>query len=290
MKSTGRLALPPVVSILLAVFSVQFGATIAKGLFPVIGAAASVAVRNGLSAIVLLAVFRPPLLRLTAPQWRAVVPYGVTIGVMNLLFYQAIARIPLGLGVTLEFIGPLGVAIVGSRRALDVVWVVLAVAGVALITPWQTGSAIDPVGVLLALMTGGCWAAYILLGGRVSQLLTGGTAVAIGMSVATLTVLPFALASGGLAHFTPSLFIPGAALALLSSAIPFTLEMNALRALPGRTFSILMSLEPAVAAMCGLVFLNERLTAAQSLAVGLVMAASVGATVTARKVPVHIEV
>lgn len=290
MKSSRNRALPPVVSILLAIFSVQGGATIAKGLFPVIGAAGTAAVRIGLSAIILLAVFRPPVHLFTAAQWRAVVPYGVTIGVMNLLFYQALVRIPLGLAVTLEFVGPLAVAIVGSRRALDAVWIVLAAIGIALISPWQAGSAIDPLGVAIALLTGGCWAAYIVLGGRVSQLLTGGVAVATGMSIATLTVLPFALEGGGLGSFAPRLYSAGVALAVLSSALPFTLEMSALHALPGRTFSILMSLEPAVAALCGLVLLGEHLTKAQWAAVGLVIAASVGATVTARQVPVHMEV
>src|SRR5215510_9890452 len=136
MKSTRNVALPPVVSILLAVFSVQGGATIAKQLFPVIGAAGSAAIRNGVSAIILLAVFRPPMLSFTREQWQAVVPYGVTIGVMNLLFYQALARIPLGLAVTLEFVGPLAVAIAGSRRLLDVLWIALAAIGIVLIAPW----------------------------------------------------------------------------------------------------------------------------------------------------------
>jgi inner membrane transporter RhtA len=291
MKSSRGAALPPVASILLAVFSVQGGATIAKGLFPVIGPAATTSVRIGLSALLLLAVFRPPVRRFTAAQWRAVVPYGVSIGVMNLIFYEALVRIPLGLAVTLEFVGPLGVAIAGSRRALDAVWIVLAAIGIALIAPlWQARSAIDPLGVAIALLTGGCWAAYIVLGGRISQLLTGGVAVATGMSIATLTVLPFTLAAGGLASFAPRLFAAGVALAVLSSALPFTLEMNALHALPARTFSILMSLEPAVAALCGLVLLGEHLTRAQWLAVGLVIAASVGVTVTARQVPVHVEV
>jgi inner membrane transporter RhtA len=292
MKSSRNIALPPVVSILLAVFSVQGGATIAKGLFPAIGAAGTTAVRIGLSAIILLAVFRPPVHRFTAAQWRAIVPYGVSIGVMNLLFYQALVRIPLGLAVTLEFVGPLAVALVGSRRALDAVWTVLAAIGIALIAPWQAGSAgsIDPLGVAIALLTGGCWAAYIILGGRVSQLLAGSVAVATGMSIATLTVLPFALAGGRLVSFAPRLYAAGVAMAVLSSALPFTLEMHALRALPGRTFSILMSLEPAVAALCGLVLLGEHLTPAQWAAVGLVIAASVGATVTARQIPLHVEV
>jgi len=290
MKPSTSLA--PVASILLAVFSVQGGATIAKGLFPAIGAAGTAAVRIGLSALMLLVVFRPPVHRFTAAQWRAVVPYGVSIGLMNLIFYQALVRIPLGLAVTLEFVGPLGVAIVSSRRALDGVWVALAAIGIALIAPWQAGSHIDPLGVVIALVTGGCWAAYIVLGGRVSRVLSGGVAVAAGMSIATLTVLPFALAGGGLVSFAPRLFAAGVALAVLSSALPFTLEMHALGALPSRTFSILMSLEPAVAALCGLVVLGEHLTPSQWLAVGLVIAASVGATVTApaRDVPVHVEV
>jgi inner membrane transporter RhtA len=240
--------------------------------------------------MILLAAFRPPVHRFSAAQWRAVVPYGVTIGVMNLLFYQALVRIPLGLAVTLEFVGPLAVAIVGSRRALDAVWVVLAAIGIALITPWQAGSAIDPLGVAIALLTGVCWAAYIVLGGRVSQLLTGGVAVATGMSIATLMVLPFGLAGGGLGRLAPRLYAAGVAMAVLSSALPFTLEMHALRAMPGRTFSILMSLEPAVAALCGLVLLGEHLTQAQWAAVGLVIAASVGATMTARQVPVRQEI
>ena len=281
MKSSGNLPLRPLVSILLAIFSVQGGATIAKTLFPVIGAAGTTTVRIGLSAIILLAAFRPPVHRFTSAQWRAVVPYGVTIGVMNLLFYQALDRIPLGLAVTLEFVGPLAVAIVGSRRALDAVWVVLAAIGIALIAPWEKGSVIDPLGVALALLTGVCWAAYIVLGGRLSQLLTGGAAVATGMSIATLIVLPFGLAGGGLGRLAPRFYAAGVAIAVLSSALPFTLEMHALRALPGRTFSILMSLEPAVAALCGLGFLGEHLTQAQWAAVGLVIAASLGATVTA---------
>jgi inner membrane transporter RhtA len=289
-----RVALAPVVSILLAVLSVQGGATIAKGLFPIIGAAGTTAIRIGLSAFILLVVFRPRVHRFTAAQWRTVVPYGVSIGVMNLIFYQALVRIPLGLAVTLEFIGPLGVAIVSSRRALDVVWVALAAIGIALIAPWQAGSSagsIDPLGVAIALAAGGCWAAYIVLGGRVSRVFTGGVAVATGMSIATLTVLPFALAGGGLVSFVPRLYVAGVGLAVLSSALPFTLEMQALGALPGRTFSILMSLEPAVAALCGLVLLGEHLTKSQWLAVGLVIAASVGATVTARQwAPVQAEV
>jgi len=275
-------AIPPIPAVLLAVVSVQGGAAIAKGLFPALGATGTVGLRVVLSAVMLLAAFRPRLARFTGAQWRAVIPYGLVLGVMNVVFYQAIARIPLGLAVTLEFIGPLGVAVAGSRRALDVVWVVLAGAGIALIAPWGGGGGVDPLGVALALAAGACWGAYILLGGHVSRLVPGGAAVAVGMAVAALTVLPVAVASGGLARLTPRLLAAGVGVALLSSAVPYTLEMVALKALPSRTFGILMSLEPAVAALTGLVFLAEVLTVAQWLAVVLVIAASAGAALTAR--------
>ena len=282
MPESSRFSLPPVPAVLLAIISVQGGAAIAKGLFPVVGAAGTASLRIGLSALMLLVAVRPRLGQLRAAQWRAVVPYGVALGLMNFLFYCALARVPLGLGVTLEFVGPLLVAMAGSRRWLDVLWAVLAGAGIALIAPWG-GHGIDPVGMLLALAAGGCWAIYIVLGGRVAEVLPGNTAVAIGMLFATAAVLPFGLAGGQLATLTPQLLGLGAALALLSSALPFTLEMQALKRLPTRTFSILMSVEPAAAALCGWLFLGEHLSAAQWLAVLLVMAASAGATLTARR-------
>jgi inner membrane transporter RhtA len=284
MPESSRFQLPPVPAVLLAIISVQGGAAIAKGLFPVVGAAGTASLRIGLSALMLLVAVRPRLGQLRAAQWRAVVPYGVALGMMNFLFYCALARVPLGLGVTLEFVGPLLVALSGSRRWLDVLWAVLAGAGIALIAPWG-GHGIDPVGMLFALAAGGCWAIYIVLGGRVAEVLPGNTAVAVGMLFATLAVLPFGLGSGQLVHLTPRLLGLGAALALLSSALPFTLEMQALKSLPTRIFSILMSIEPAAAALCGLVFLHERLTPAQWVAVVLVMAASAGATLTAHKAP-----
>ena len=281
-------ALPPVAAVLLAIVSVQCGAAIAKRLFPVFGATGTTGLRIGLSAAMLMLLFRPPIRALAARQWQLVVAYGLVLGTMNLVFYQALERIPLGLAVTLEFLGPLGLAIAGSHRALDFVWVALAAAGIMLIAPWS-GNSIDPRGAVLAVFAGACWAAYIVLGGRVSRVLPGGPAVALGLTVATVAVLPFTLAEGRLAHLTPSLFAAGAALALFSSALPFTLEMRALGAMPARTFSLLMSLEPAVAAICGLVFLREHLTGTQWLAVALVIAASAGATATARRVPVHVE-
>jgi len=273
--------MPPVPAVLLAIVSVQAGAAIAKGLFPVVGAAGTASLRIGLAALLLLLAVRPKLGQLRAAQWRAVVPYGVALGAMNCLFYCALARIPLGLGVTLEFVGPLLVALSGSRRVLDVAWAVLAGVGIALITPWD-GQGIDLIGMLFALAAGGCWAVYIVLGGRVAQVLPGNTAVAVGMLFATVAVLPFGIAGGQLSQLTPGLLATGAALALLSSALPFTLEMQALKRLPTRTFSILMSIEPAAAALCGWLFLHERLTPGQWVAVGLVVIASAGSTLTAR--------
>ena len=285
MPTDRTVALAPVPSVLLAIVSVQGGAAIAKGLFPVLGAAGTVGLRIGISLLLLLAVVRPPLRRLRPAQWRAVVPYGVALGAMNLLFYCALARIPLGLAVTLEFVGPLAVALAGSRRRLDVGWALVAGAGIVLLTPW-TGQPLDALGVGFALLAGGAWAVYIVLGSRVAAMLPGAQGVATGMLFAALVVLPFSATAGGWSHLTPSLLAAGALLAVLSSALPFTLEMNALQQLSSRTFSILMSLEPAAAAICGLLFLHERLAPSQWLAVGLVMVASAGATLTAAPEPV----
>ena len=272
----------PILAILGSIISVQAGAALAKGLFPALGATGTVGLRVGISAAILLGVFRPRLRDATAAEWRAVVPYGVVLGLMNVLFYLALSRIPLGLAVTVEFLGPLGLAVFGSRRAVDVAWVVLAAAGIALITPWS-GTGADPLGVLLALAACACWAGYILLGGGVSRMIRGGAAVATGMVIATFVAVPVAVATGGFAQLTPGLFGAGIGVALLSSAIPYTLEMLALKELPARTFGILMSLEPAVAALAGLVFLHEMLSSRQWLAVLLVVAASTGSTLTSRQ-------
>lgn len=279
-------SIPPVPGVLAAILSVQGGAAVAKGLFPALGAVTTAGARIALSAAVLLLVFRPRLLSLTARQWKALVPFGVVLGAMNCVFYLSLSRIPLGLAVTLEFTGPLSVALLGARRPLDFAWVTMAAAGIALIAPWQP-SGIDPLGVLFALLAGACWAAYILLGARLSGVLPGGPAAAVAMLIATLTVLPLLLLDGGAARFTPWLLLLALAVALLSSALPYVLEINALAALPARTFSILMSLEPAAAALCGLLFLREHLRPAQWVAIGLVIGASIGTTLTKAPAPVR---
>ncbi|MDQ1141015.1 EamA family transporter [Pedobacter agri] len=277
-----KINLPPVPAVLLSIISVQCGAAIAKGLFPEIGAAATASIRIGLSAIILLVAFRPNLTKLNAKQWKYVILYGLSLGAMNMVFYMAIERIPIGLGVTLEFVGPLLLAIFSSKKAIDFIWIVLAAIGIALIAPW-TSNGLNLTGVLLALLAGGFWAAYIILGGRISKIMKGGEAVAVGMLFATLLILPFGIFSGGLNQLSPKLLGLGASLALLSSAIPFTLEINALKQLPARTFSILMSLEPAMAALAAFVFLQEYLSLTECIAVACVVIASAGSAITAKR-------
>ena len=265
----------------------QGGAALAKGMFPALGAIGTVTLRISLSALLLGVVFRPPLRTLSRAQWAAAIPYGVGLGVMNLVFYLALARIPLGLAVTLEFTGPLAVAVLGSRRLLDLLWVLLAAVGVTLITPLAVGHVIghqnvSTSGVLLALAAGVCWALYILIGGRVSRLFSGGQGVATGMLFATLTVLPFAFGSYELRHITAGLLSKGVGVAILSSALPYSLEMIGLRSMPARTFGILMSAEPGIGALSGLVFLHEHLTIIQWMAIALVVLASLGSTISSR--------
>lgn len=274
--------IPPVPAVLLAIISVQCGAAIAKTLFPALGAAGTASMRIGISALILLLAYRPKFSNITKEQWKIVIPYGLSLGAMNLVFYLAIERINIGLAVTLEFIGPLLVAIIGSKRLIDYCWVLLAALGIVLIAPWSN-THIDSLGVLFALLAGALWAAYIILGGKISKIMNDGEAVSTGMLFAALLILPFGFYENGLINLTPRLFGLGVALALLSSAIPFTLEMKALGQLPPRTFSILMSLEPAAASICAFIFLQEKLNLYEILAVICVIIASAGSTLTAKK-------
>jgi len=282
MKNKKGFEIPAVPSVLLSIISIQSGAAIAKGIFPVLGAESTASLRIVLSALILLLFNRPNLRNLTIAQWKAVALYGLTLGAMNLIFYMAIARIPLALGVALEFIGPLALALAGSKRMIDFLWVILAAGGIALIAPWNHNG-LNLTGVLLALLAGALWAAYIILGGRTSKIMDGRKAVTIGMIFASVVVLPVAIGNGLVTHLKPWMLLSGLALALLSSAIPFSLEMSALRRIPAKTFSILMSLEPAVAAISGLVFLHEYLSLYEWIAVALIIIASAGATLTAKK-------
>jgi inner membrane transporter RhtA len=261
--------------------SMEGGAAVAKGLFPVLGAAGTVSLRIGFSALLLLAVVRPPLRRLQPVQWRTVVPYGLALGLMNFMFYSAMARLPLGLAVAVGFVGPLGLALAGSRRWFDIVWVMLAGTGITLIVPWS-GQGPDLLGLGFAVAGGVCWAGYIVLGQRAAALLPGHQAVAAGMLFAALLTLPFGLASGRISSLTPPLLLLGLLTAVFSSVLPFTLEMQALKTMPARTFSILVSLEPVVAALLGWGFLDEYLTPLQWLAIACIVVASAGATLTSR--------
>ena len=274
--------IPPIPAVLFAIISVQSGAAIAKTLFPAIGAAGTASLRIGISAIILLAIYRPNLFKITPNQWKIVISYGLSLGAMNLIFYLAIERIPIGLAVTLEFIGPLVVAVIGSKRLIDYLWVLLAAIGIVLIAPWSNNG-IDLLGVLFALLAGAFWAAYIVLGTKVSKIMKGGDAVATGMLFASILIVPFGISENGLNNLTPTFLYLGIALALLSSAIPFTLEMKALAQLPARTFSILMSLEPAAASIFAFIFLQEYLTFNEILAVVFVVIASVGSTITSKR-------
>lgn len=275
--------IPPVPAVLLAIVSVQGGAAIAKSIFPVMGAAGTVALRIGLSAVILFAIYKPNLKTTTKSEWRLIFWYGLVLGAMNTSFYLALSRIPLGLAVTLEFIGPLLLAISTSRKIADFLWILLAAAGIALIAPWSAQSNIDLIGALLALLAGAFWAAYIVIGGKLSQIMDGGKAVSMGLLIASFVAVPAGIIEGNLAQLTPMMLLMGLGIALLSSAIPYTLEMNALKHMPAKTFSILMSLEPAVAAFCGLLFLREQLSVLEWAAIALVVVASTGATLSKKK-------
>ncbi|QYO79165.1 EamA family transporter [Devosia salina] len=264
----------------------QTGASFAKMLFPLVGAGGATALRLTLAALVLIAVFRPWRHRLGPAQWRAVLLYGGAMGAMNLFFYAALEHIPLGIAVALEFTGPLAVALFGARKPLDFFWIVLAVSGFALLLPWaQTSGDISPLGIALALCAGACWAGYIVFGQRAG---TGGGPhiAALGVGTAAIIALPFGLATAGASLFDPALLPLGLAVALCSSAIPYALDMVALPHIPARLFGILMSGQPALAALSGLVILGEVLTAGQVVGMAAIIAASIGATLTiARRVP-----
>lgn len=270
-------SVPPVGLVMMSMFTIQLGAAIAKSLFPALGPGGTSLLRIGFAAIILMVAWRPKLTALRRRDMIAVALLGMTLGLMNFIFYHAINRIPLGVAVTIEFVGPLGVAVAGSRRWLDLAWVILAGAGVVLLSPW-TGAALDPLGLGLALAAGSLWAMYILITPHVGRRFTGGNGLALAMSVAALIVLPFGIASAGTALLRPVLLLAGLGTALLSSVIPYSLEMEALRKLPTRLFGILMSLEPAIAGLVGWIVLRENLSIRALIAMGLVIAASIGAT------------
>ena len=271
--------IPPTALVLIGIVSVQVGSALAKQLFGTVGPFGVVALRLCFAATLLMLWWRPSL-RMTRPAWTVVIAYGVILGSMNLCFYLALERIPLGIAVTIEFLGPLAVALAGSRRWLDIFWALLAAVGVLLLTEGRGD--LNRVGFLFAFAAGTCWGVYILLGAALGRHTTGGNGLAIGMAAAALVAVPFGAAESGAALIQPWVVISGLGVALLSSVIPYSVELEALRKMPPRVFGILMSLEPAMAALAGLVVLRESLHWTQWLAVLCVVAASAGATRGAR--------
>jgi inner membrane transporter RhtA len=262
--------------VLIGILSVQFGAAIAKDLFDRIDPTAMVFLRLLTSALVLLAIARPALRARTRQDWLVVAAFGATLGLMNWAIYQSFARIPLGIAVTIEFVGPLTIAVIGSRRARDLVWVVLAAIGVALLGFEPAG--VNLPGVLFALLAGASWAAYILLSASTGRRWPGLDGLAMASVLATVLLTLPAIRAGGGTLLDPEILALGAAVGMLSSVIPYSFEMAALRRLRPAVFSILMSLEPAVAALAAVVVLQEFLEPVQWVAMGCVIVASVGAT------------
>jgi inner membrane transporter RhtA len=275
--------LPPPVLLLLSILSVQLGAAIAKELFHLLGTGGTVFLRVGLAAVIYMMLARP---RLHGYSWREygwVVLFGLVIAAMNSLYYAAISRIPLGVATTLEFVGPLGVSLFASRRFLDLLWIVLAVVGIVLLIPIKGGVALDPSGVVLALLAGAGWAAYILVNVRVGRAFPGTTGLALSMSVAAIVLVPFDIASLTPLVHHPVLLLFGLGVAVLSTVIPFALELEALRRISARAFGVLMSLEPAVSALIGFVVLGETIGVRGLLAMAFIVAASCGVSLVDKK-------
>ncbi|MBB1422272.1 DMT family transporter [Pseudoalteromonas sp. SG43-7] len=272
------------ICVLLAMVTIQSGASIAKQLFPLIGPEGTTALRLGFSATILCLVFKPWRAFPPLGQRMPIIVYGLCLGGMNIFFYYAIARIPLGIAVALEFTGPLAVALLSSRRKRDLFWVACAISGIVMLLPDMKGEeSLDLLGVILALGAGACWAGYILFGKKTGNQSSGGMTVALGMSVAALILVPYGAISQGGALLNWEVIPLGLLVAIMSSALPYTLEMVALRNMPAQGFSIMMSLEPAIAALAGFIILGELLTLWQWLAILLVIVASVGSSMSTSK-------
>lgn len=275
-----RFAIPPPLLMLISMVSIQVGAAIAKPLFPELGSTGVTLMRLGFAAPMLMLIQRPRWERYSPADYQAMVKLGLSLALMNGFYYAAIARIPIGIAVTLEFIGPLGVALAHFHRRLDLVWVALAAVGVLLLTP-TPGSNLDPWGVIYALIGALGWAAYILFSADLGKS-HAGDALAIAMAIATLPLVPLGIASGGAALLQPRLLAMGALVALLSSVITYSCEFAALRRLPVRVFGVLLSLEPAIASLIGFGLLGEVLSLRSMVAVALVSIAAAGSAASHR--------
>lgn len=272
--------IPAVWLVIGGIFSVQSGAAIAKDLFPLVPPTAMVWLRLATSAVIFMAVVRPRFTGRTRPDWAVALGFGVSLLVMNWAIYQSFARIPLGIAVTIEFLGPLAVAVTGSRRRSDLAWVALAGVGVALLGVSRTSLSLT--GVLFALLAAAAWAAYILLSAQTGRRWSGISGLAVASLVGAVVLAPPAVLEAGSTLLRPEVLLLGLAVGLLSSVVPYSLELVALRRIPPRVFGILMSLEPAAAALAGMILLSEFLSGSQWLALVCVVAASVGATRSTR--------
>lgn len=274
-------AIPPVWLVMLGIVSVQTGAGVAKNLFEALPPSAVVWLRLLTSAVLLVLVVRPALRAHSRGDWVVVAGYGTALALMNFFIYQAFARIPLGIAVTIEYLGPLTIAVLGSRRRVDLLWAGTAGLGVAALGLER--STLDPLGVLFAVLAAVAWAGYILLGAATGRRFSGASGLAVASVVGVVVMAPAGIVEGGAALLDWRLLLFGAAVGVLSSVIPYTLELNALRRMPPRVFGVLMSLQPAAAALVGLVLLGESLTVWQWLAVACVITASAGSTRTATR-------
>jgi inner membrane transporter RhtA len=273
--------------VLSAIASVQFGATIAIKLFDRIGPGGAVLLRLLSASIVLLAIWRPKVRGRSSRELLLVAAFGLVLAAMNLSFYEAIQRIPLGIGVTIEFAGPLAVAVAGSRRWVDLVWVGFAAAGIVALSRGGAHG-LDAVGVVLALVAGCFWALYIILNARLGQAFEGGSGLALSMLVATVLTLPVGIGEGGGQLLQLHSLALGAAVGILSSAIPYSCELEALRRISTGVFGVLMSIEPAMAALAGLLVLGQGLSVREVIGIGLVVVASVGASRRASTAPIAV--
>lgn len=273
----------PILAVLGSVTALGIGTSFAKQLFPQVGSLGTTALRVGFSALLLLALWRPWRWPLSRGDAMSVIRYGIALGFMNLLFYMSLRTIPFGIAVAIEFSGPLAVAMLYSRRLVDFAWLAFAIVGLGLLLPLgQSVVSLDLEGVMYALAAAICWGAYIVFGKRLSHL-HAGHSVSMGLTVAALTVVPFGVWHAGSALLDPRILLFGLGVAAISSAIPISLEMMALKRLPQETFGIMTSLEPAVAALLGLLLLNENLATSQWLAIVCIMLAAAGSSWTARR-------
>jgi len=275
-------ALLPIALLLLSMVSFMAGASVAKTLFAVVSPMTVVALRTGFGTLILAAVFRPWRIRLARDSWRPLAIYGISLGLMNLLYYQSLSRIPLGIATAIEFTGPLAVSIAYSRRPIDFCWAALAAGGLILLAPIaHSGTGLDPWGVFFALAAGSCWALYIVFGQKAGAS-HGPRTVAFGSLISACFVVPMGIAAATPALLSPSVLGLGLVVAILSTALPYPLEMAALTRLPARTFGVLMSGEPAIGALFGFAFLGQRLSVQQGAAIAMIILASVGTVATRR--------